>query len=94
LTTMTTSQGCLISKMIAMRRFKILRRRMILGTVRMRKTQKTRWNRIGRALERHLKQSWKTTMGKDEEGDVAVEGGNREKKRKLKHLPTFASAEE
>jgi len=33
-------------------------------------------------------------MGKDKEEDVAVEGENREKKRKLKHLLTFASAED
>jgi len=55
---------------------------MILGTVRVRKTQKTRWNHIGGALERYLKQSWKTAMGKGKEEDVAMEGENREKKRK------------
>jgi ribosome biogenesis protein MAK21 len=45
-------------------------------------------------FQKALKAELKTATGRYEEEDAAVEGENKKKRRKLKHLPTFASAED
>jgi len=45
-------------------------------------------------LQKAFEAELETAMGKDEGEDSAVEGESKKKKRKLKHLPTFASAED